>query len=203
MCIRDSALAKSYGVDESNGFYWDWDAPRTREGFYQYRGGTQCAVNRAIAFAPYADLLWMETKSPILSQAKEFADGVHAAVPEQWLAYNLSPSFNWDAAKLSEKQMQDYVWDLGKLGFVWQFITLGGLHSNAYISDLFARGFASEGMKAYVSIVQRRERDIGCDVLTHQKWSGADYIDNLLKTVTGGVSSTAAMGKGVTESQFK
>ena len=197
------ALAKSYGVDESNGFYWDWDAPRTREGFYQYRGGTQCAVNRAIAFAPYADLLWMETKSPILSQAKEFADGVHAAVPEQWLAYNLSPSFNWDAAKLSEKQMQDYVWDLGKLGFVWQFITLGGLHSNAYISDLFARGFASEGMKAYVSIVQRRERDIGCDVLTHQKWSGADYIDNLLKTVTGGVSSTAAMGKGVTESQFK
>lgn len=193
------ALAKSFGVE----IYWDWDAPRTREGFYQYRGGTQCAVNRAVAFAPYADLLWMETKSPILAQAKEFADGVHATYPQQWLAYNLSPSFNWDAAKLSAKQMQDYVWDLGKLGFVWQFITLGGLHSNAYISDLFARGFAKEGMKAYVELVQRREREIGCDVLTHQKWSGADYVDNLLKTVTGGVSSTAAMGKGVTESQFK
>jgi isocitrate lyase len=196
------ALAASLGVDEKAGFFWDWDAPRTREGYYQYRGGTQCAVNRAIAFAPHADLIWMETKSPILSQAKEFAEGVHAAVPGQWLAYNLSPSFNWDAAKLSVEQMKSYVWDLGKLGFCWQFITLGGLHSNGYISDLFARGFAKEGMKAYVEIVQRKEREIGCDVLTHQKWSGANYVDNLLKTVTGGVSSTAAMGAGVTESQF-
>lgn len=195
-------LAAKHGIDANSGFFWDWDAPRTREGYYQYRGGTQCAVHRAVAFAPYADLLWMETKSPILAQAKEFADGVHAVYPKQWLAYNLSPSFNWDAAKLSEQQMKEYVWDLGKLGFVWQFITLGGLHSNAYISDLFAKGFAKEGMKAYVTLVQRREREIGCDVLTHQKWSGAEFIDNLLKTVTGGVSSTAAMGKGVTESQF-
>lgn len=196
------AMASNYGANEAAGFFWDWDAARTREGYYQYRGGTQCAVNRAVAFAPYADLLWMETKSPILAQAKEFAEGVRAAHPGQWLAYNLSPSFNWDSAKLSEADMKSYVWDLGKLGFVWQFITLGGLHSNAYISDLFAKGFAEDGMKAYVSIIQRREREIGCDVLTHQKWSGADYVDSLLKTVTGGVSSTAAMGKGVTESQF-
>lgn len=195
-------VAAKYGVDEKSGFSWDWDKPRTREGYYQYRGGTQCAVNRAIAFAPYTDLIWMETKSPILAQAKEFAEGVHKAVPGQWLAYNLSPSFNWDAAKLSPDQMKSYVWDLGKLGFVWQFITLGGLHSNAYISDQFARGFAKEGMKAYVEIVQRKEREIGCDVLTHQKWSGANYVDNLLKTVTGGVSSTAALGKGNTEVQF-
>ncbi|KAF9013441.1 isocitrate lyase icl [Cyathus striatus] len=182
--------------------YWNWDSPRTREGYYRYQGGTQCAVNRAIAFAPYADLLWMETKKPILSQAREFAAGVHAVHPGHWLAYNLSPSFNWEAAGLSDKDMQDYVWELGKLGFVWQFITLGGLHSNAYISDLFAQNYAKTGMKAYVEIVQRREREVGCDVLTHQKWSGADYADNLIKTVTGGVSSTAAMGSGVTESQF-
>ncbi|TFY75870.1 hypothetical protein EWM64_g8142 [Hericium alpestre] len=182
--------------------FWDWDAPRTMEGFYRYQGGTQCAINRAVAFAPYADLLWMETKSPILVQAIEFAEGVHKVYPEQWLAYNLSPSFNWDAAGLSERDMKDYVWQLAKLGFVWQFITLGGLHSNGYISDLFAKNFAKEGMKAYVEIVQRRERDLGTDVLTHQKWSGAEYVDNLLKTVTGGVSSTAAMGKGVTEAQF-
>ena len=76
------------------------------------------------------------------------------------------------------------------------------MHSSAYISDLFARSFAAEGMKAYVELIQRKERDIDCDVLTHQKWSGADYIDNLLKTITGGISSTAAMGTGVTESQF-
>ncbi|KAH9841874.1 isocitrate lyase [Rhodofomes roseus] len=182
--------------------FWDWDAPRTREGFYRYQGGTQCAVNRAIAYAPYADLLWMETKKPIYTQAKEFADGVHAVYPQQWLAYNLSPSFNWEAAGLTTQDMKAFVWELGKLGFCWQFITLAGLHSNAYINDLFAKAFAQEGMKAYVELIQRREREIGCDVLTHQKWSGADYMDNLMKTVTGGVSSTAAMGKGVTESQF-
>ncbi|KAG6918750.1 Isocitrate lyase [Tephrocybe rancida] len=182
--------------------FWNWDAPRTREGYYRYQGGTQCAVNRAIAFAPYADLLWMETKKPILAQAKEFAAGVHAVHPGHWLAYNLSPSFNWDAAGLGEKEMESYVWQLGKLGFVWQFITLGGLHSNAYISDLFAQNFAKTGMKAYVELIQRKERELGTDVLTHQKWSGADYADNLIKTVTGGVSSTSAMGKGVTEAQF-
>ncbi len=104
--------------------FWDWDAARTREGFYRYQGGTQCAVNRAIAFAPYSDLLWMETKKPILSQAKEFAEGVHAAYPQQWLSYNLSPSFNWEAAGLNTDDMKAYVWELGKLGFVWQFITV-------------------------------------------------------------------------------
>ncbi|EIM81663.1 isocitrate lyase [Stereum hirsutum FP-91666 SS1] len=182
--------------------FWDWDAPRTSEGYYRYQGGTQCAINRAIAFAPYADLLWMETKSPIMAQAKEFAEGVHSVYPQQWLAYNLSPSFNWDAAGLGTTEMQDYVWQLAKLGFVWQFITLGGLHSNGYISDLFARQYSKEGMKAYVELVQRKERELGTDMLTHQKWSGAEYVDSLLKTVTGGVSSTAAMGKGVTEEQF-
>jgi isocitrate lyase len=104
--------------------YWDWDAPRTVEGYYRYQGGTQCAVHRANAFAPYADLLWMETKKPIYSQAKEFADGVHAVHPKQWLAYNLSPSFNWEAAGLGPKEIRSYVWDLGKLGFCWQFITV-------------------------------------------------------------------------------
>jgi isocitrate lyase len=104
--------------------FWDWDAPRTVEGYYRYRGGTQCAVNRAVAFAPYADLLWMETKQPILSQAREFANGVHSVYHDQWLAYNLSPSFNWDAAGLGGNDMKDFVWQLGKLGFVWQFITV-------------------------------------------------------------------------------
>ncbi|KAG8900025.1 isocitrate lyase 1, partial [Tulasnella sp. 403] len=198
---RDIAI-NDFGLRPSDIPYWDWDAPRTREGYYRYQGGTQCAVNRCVAFAPYADLLWMETKSPILAQAKEFAQGVHEVHPGKWLAYNLSPSFNWDAAGLGEKDMKNYVWELGKLGFVWQFITLGGLHSNAYISDLFAKNFAKEGMLAYVSLIQRRERDLGTDVLTHQKWSGAEYVDSLLLTVTGGVSSTAAMGKGVTETQF-
>lgn len=117
-----SIAQKEFGL--KNAPYWDWDSPRTREGYYRYQGGTQCAIHRAIAFAPYADLLWMETKKPIYAQAREFAAGVHAAFPGHWLAYNLSPSFNWEAAGLTEKDMQDYLWDLGKLGFVWQFITV-------------------------------------------------------------------------------
>jgi len=193
---------ESFALSPSAIPYWDWDAPRTREGYYRYQGGTHCAIRRSIEFAPYADLLWMETKAPILSQAQEFAEGVHRERPGKWLAYNLSPSFNWDAAGLGEKEMKSYIWQLGKLGFVWQFITLGGLHSNAYISDLFAKNFATDGMLAYVTLVQRKERELGTDVLKHQKWSGAEYVDNLMMTVTGGVSSTAAMGKGVTESQF-
>lgn len=117
-----SIAQKEFGIKTLP--YWNWDSPRTREGYYRYRGGTQCAVSRGIAFAPYADLLWMETKKPILSQAQEFAAGIHAARPGHWLAYNLSPSFNWEAAGLSENDMQDFVWQLGKAGFVWQFITV-------------------------------------------------------------------------------
>jgi isocitrate lyase len=113
---------KQYGLKTAP--YWDWDSPRTREGYFRYQGGTQCAINRAIAFAPYADLLWMETKSPIYKQAKDFAGGVRGVRKGQWLAYNLSPSFNWDAAGLGEKEMKEYVWELGKLGFVFQFITV-------------------------------------------------------------------------------
>jgi len=134
--------------------FWDWEKPRTREGYYRYQGGTQCAINRAVAFAPYCDLLWMETKSPILAQAKEFAEGVRKAHPGKWLAYNLSPSFNWSAAGLDENQMKGYIWELGKVGFVWQFITLAGLHSNAYISDLFAKNFAT------VSLPPEWEQDL-------------------------------------------
>ncbi|KAL2009880.1 hypothetical protein VTN00DRAFT_5687 [Thermoascus crustaceus] len=193
------AIAKRItGVD----IYWDWDAPRTREGYYRYQGGTQCAVNRAVAYAPFADLIWMESKLPDYAQAKEFADGVHAVWPEQKLAYNLSPSFNWKAA-MPRHEQETYIERLGKLGYCWQFITLAGLHTTALISDTFASAYAKHGMRAYGELVQEPEMDRKVDVVTHQKWSGANYVDNLLKMVTGGVSSTSAMGKGVTEEQFK
>ncbi|RUP48299.1 isocitrate lyase [Jimgerdemannia flammicorona] len=193
------AFAKQQGVDP----FWDWDLPRTREGYYRIEGGTECAINRAVAFAPYTDLLWMETAKPILEQAKQFSKGVLSKHPNTLLAYNLSPSFNWDAAGLTDQNMEDYVKELGKLGFVWQFITLGGFHSNALGVDVFARNFAKHGMLAYVQGVQRQERQNGVETLQHQKWSGAHYYDELIKTVSGGVASTAAMGKGATEDQFK
>lgn len=193
------AIAKDItGVD----IYWDWDAPRTREGFYRYQGGTQCAVNRAIAYGPFADLIWMESKLPDYNQAKEFADGVHAVWPEQKLAYNLSPSFNWKKA-MPRNEQETYIKRLGELGYAWQFITLAGLHTTALISHQFAKAYSQNGMRAYGELVQEPEMEQGVDVVTHQKWSGANYVDNMLKMVSGGVSSTAAMGKGVTEDQFK
>ncbi|KAF7732518.1 isocitrate lyase 1 [Apophysomyces ossiformis] len=192
-------IAASYGVD----IFWDWDLPRVREGYYRYEGGTEAATSRAIAYAPYADMLWMETKKPILSQAEQFAKGVLSASPQSLLCYNLSPSFNWDAAGLNDNDMGTFVAKLGQLGFVWQFITLGGLHANALITATFAKSFKEQGMLGYVSNVQRKERENGVDVLQHQKWSGATYVDELMKVVTGGVAATAAMGKGVTEDQFK
>lgn len=197
--LEARALAASYGVSP----FWDWDAPRVREGFLRYQGGTQACVSRAISYAPYADLIWMETKKPIHAQAREFSQGVHAAHPEVMLAYNLSPSFNWDAAGMSDGEIGSFIADLGKLGFVWQFITLGGFHSDALVTDNFARDYSKRGMLAYVEGIQRQERANGVETLSHQKWSGAEYYDNLIKTVQGGVASTAAMGKGVTESQFK
>ncbi|KAK2739848.1 isocitrate lyase 1 [Myotisia sp. PD_48] len=182
--------------------YWNWDSPRTREGYYRMQGGCQCAINRAIAFAPFADLIWMESKLPDYAQAKEFAEGVHAVWPEQKLAYNLSPSFNWKTAMPREEQ-ETYIQRLGQLGYCWQFITLAGLHTTALISDQFAKAYSKQGMRAYGEMVQEPEMENGVDVVTHQKWSGATYVDELLKMVTGGVSSTSAMGKGVTEDQFK
>lgn len=182
--------------------YFNWDVSRVREGYYRYRGGTQCAVMRGRAYAPYADMIWMESALPDYAQAKEFAEGVKGQWPDQWLAYNLSPSFNWNKAMPSDEQ-ETYIKRLGELGYVWQFITLAGLHTTALAVDNFSRNYAEIGMKAYGRDVQQHEIDQGVEVVKHQKWSGAEYIDGLLKMVTGGVSSTAAMGAGVTEDQFK
>ncbi|RDW60968.1 isocitrate lyase-4 [Coleophoma cylindrospora] len=180
---------------------FNWDSPRTREGYYRIKGGCACAINRAIAYAPYADAIWMESKLPDYAQAVQFAEGVHAVWPEQKLAYNLSPSFNWKTA-MPRAEQETYIQRLSKLGYCWQFITLAGLHTTALISDQFARAYSKQGMRAYGELVQEPEMDSGVDVVKHQKWSGANYADELLKMVQGGVSSTSAMGKGVTEDQF-
>ncbi|ERM93721.1 hypothetical protein AMTR_s00004p00244040 [Amborella trichopoda] len=186
-----------------NDLFWDWDLPRTREGFYRFKGSVMAAVVRGWAFAPHADLIWMETSSPDLVECTKFAQGVKSLQPEIMLAYNLSPSFNWDALGMTDAQMRDFIPQIARLGYCWQFITLAGFHANALVIDTFAKDFAGRGMLAYVERIQREERDNGVDTLAHQKWSGANYYDKVLKTVQGGISSTAAMGKGVTEEQFK
>lgn len=182
--------------------HWCWEAPRTREGYYRVQGGTEYSVHRANQYAPHADMLWMETASPVYGQAEAFAKGVQAEHPGKLLCYNLSPSFNWDAAGMSEDDMLQFTGRLSRLGFVWQFITLAGFHLDGLGADRFARSFVELGMLAYVRDVQRREREEGVETLAHQKWSGAAYTDQMLQTVARGLAATAAMGKGVTEAGF-
>jgi isocitrate lyase len=191
-------LAKSFGVEP----YWCWEKPRTREGYYRVDGGVAYCIARAIAYAPYADLIWMETKKPILEEAREFAEAVHKVYPHQMLAYNLSPSFNWDAAGMDDTQIRQLQFELGKLGFVWQFITLAGFHANSLMTTRFARAFKEDYMLAYVNMIQRAEAKENVETLTHQLWSGAEFMDAALATITGGTVSTSAMGSGNTEAQF-
>ncbi|CAM9252292.1 unnamed protein product [Phaeothamnion confervicola] len=182
--------------------HFDWEAPRSREGYYRVAGGVDYCVARGRAYAPYADMLWMETAKPVLSEAREFAEGIHAAMPHQMLAYNLSPSFNWDAAGMSDAEMRDFNAALGRMGFVWQFITLAGFHSDGLVVSRLAREYGRHGVVKYVELVQRQERQEQVDLLTHQKWSGTELLDRQVNTVTGGMGSTASMGEGVTEAQF-
>jgi isocitrate lyase len=182
--------------------YWDCDLPRTREGYYHYTGGIEAAIKRTLTFAPYADLVWLETKEPNLEQARMFARKIREQHPGKWFVYNLSPSFNWSAHGFSETDLKDFIWELGKEGFVLQLISLAGLHSNAVVTAELAEKYKTEGMLAYVNLIQRKEKEIGCDVLTHQKWSGANYIDRILASVSSGSSSTSAIGKDSTEHSF-
>jgi len=192
------ALANKLGVNPE----WCWEKPRTTEGYYRIKAGVEMCIARAICYAPYADLIWMETGKPGIKLAKHFADGVRAVVPHQLFAYNLSPSFNWDASGLTDEQIGSLQDELGAEGFVWQFITLAGFHGNALQVTRFARAYKEKKMIAYVNMIQRAERDEGVSTLTHQKWSGAEYIDSQNKTITGGLTSTSIGGKNSTENQF-
>jgi len=190
--------AKALGAD----VFFDWELCRSVEGYYRIEGSTQFCIQRAIAWAPYADCIWMETGKPILAQATQFAQEVRAAAPHQMLAYNLSPSFNWDTSGMTDGEMESFIWDLAKLGFCWQFITLAGFHCNALSIDLFARDYAERGAAAYVQLIQREERKHGVETLTHQKWSGSELVDSAGNIISGGMSSTGIMSAGVTETQF-
>jgi len=166
--------------------FFSWDIPRTREGFYHYQAGEKAATKRAMEFAPFADLLWVETGDPSVQKAAGFAREIRKTFPGKKLVYNLSPSFNWMSHGFNEATLKSFIWDLAKEGFVLQLISLAGLHSNATITNELSKAFKSDGMLAYVNLVQRREKELGCDVLTHQKWSGAGYIDGILGAIQSG-----------------
>jgi len=195
-------MKKAAAALGAGGVHFDWDCARSVEGYFKIKGSTDYCIQRALAYAPYADCLWMESGKPVLSQAQKFAKQVRAAVPHMMLAYNLSPSFNWDSAGMTDSQMESFIWDLAKLGYCWQFITLAGFHCDALSIDLFAQDYAKRGVAAYVQLVQRKEREFGVETLTHQKWSGSEIVDEASNIISGGTSSTGIMSAGVTETQF-
>ena len=184
--------------------YFDWDAPRTKEGYYMLKNCIEAAIQRSLEYAPYADMIWLETKTPDLEQARDFSRKIHRVYPHVKLVYNLSPSFNWSAQGYSKEDLQSFIWDLAREGFVLQLVSLAGLHVDAVSFWQLAQKFQTEGMKAYVSQIQDRERDSQCDVLTHQRWSGAEYVDSVMKVVQNGSSSQtlSTAGDSFTETQF-
>ena len=178
---------------------------RTAEGFYCLRDEDafyRC-VTRGLAFAPYADLLWMETSTPDLDQAEAFAKAIRAEFPDQLLAYNCSPSFNW-SANLNEQDIARFQAEIGKMGYKFQFITLAGFHSLNYSMFELARGYKQSGMAAY-SQLQNAEfaaEENGYTAHRHQREVGAGWFDAISVAVKGGASSTTALNDSTEEAQF-
>ena len=177
---------------------------RTPEGYFVVRPGFDAAIARALAYAPYADVLWCETSTPELGEAREFAEAVHAEFPGKLLAYNCSPSFNW-RRHLDDDTIARFQRDLAELGYRFQFITLAGFHAlNASMFEL-ASGYALEGMTAYVRL-QEREFELektGYTATRHQREVGAGYFDLIARTASAGESSTLALSGSTEEEQFE
>ncbi len=174
---------------------------RTAEGFYNVRNGMQAAIARGLAYAPYSDLLWCETSTPDLGEAARFAGAIHEQYPDQMLAYNCSPSFNW-RRHLDDATIASFQKELGAMGYRFQFITLAGFHSlNASMFRL-AHGYATEGMSAYVELQETEfgMEDDGYTATRHQREVGAGYFDQVSQVISGGHSATLAL-EGSTESQ--
>ena len=184
------------------------DAPfvtgeRTAEGFFRIREGLDAAIARSLAYAPYADMLWFETSTPDLGEAREFAQAINEQFPGKWLTYNCSPSFNW-RRHLEESDIATFQEQLAGMGYCYQFVTLAGFHSlNAGMFDL-APGYADEGMAAYVKLQEHEFalEEHGYTAARHQREVGAGYFDAVVEAVSGGQASTLALKGSTEEGQF-
>ena len=198
----DSAALLTSDIDPRDREFLTGD--RTAEGFFGIRSGLKCAIARAIAYAPYADLLWCETSKPDLQEAKEFAEGVHAKFPGKLLAYNCSPSFNWKK-HLSDSTIASFQRELAAMGYKFQFITLAGFHSLNLSMFELARGYKTEGMAAYS---QLQEREFRCEqtdqyeAVKHQRFVGTGYFDDVQHVITSGTTSTKALEGSTENKQF-
>jgi isocitrate lyase len=176
---------------------------RTSEGFFYVNAGLEQAVARGLAYAPYADLIWCETGTPDLHEAKAFAEAIHKQFPDKLLAYNCSPSFNWEK-KLDDATIAKFQRELGAMGYKFQFITLAGFHALNYSMFQLARGYKTSQMSAYVQLQEQEfaaEKD-GYSATKHQREVGAGYFDDVTQTVTAGKSSVTAMKGSTEEGQF-
>jgi isocitrate lyase len=192
--LRDRARSLGVRID------WDPELPRTPDGYYQVRGGIEFAIARSLAAAPFADLLWMETKTADLDDARRFADAIHAEYPDAMLAYNLSPSFNWDTTGMSDEAMRRFPDELGRLGYVFDFITYGGHQIDGLAAEEFATALRDDGMLALARL-QRRFRLLESPYRTPQSLVGGDRADAALMATSGRTAATKAMGKGSTQHQ--
>jgi isocitrate lyase len=177
---------------------------RTPEGFFHVRDGLEPAIARGLAAAPYADLVWFETSTPDLGEARVFAAAIHDRFPGKLLAYNCSPSFNW-RAHLDDERIAGFQQQLGELGYRFQFVTLAGFHSlNAAMFEL-ARGYANDGMSAYVELQEQEFalEEHGYSATRHQREAGAGYFDAVAQAVSGGTSSTLALEGSTEAAQFQ
>ena len=190
------AKAKELGVDPG----WDCELSKTPEGYYQIRGGIPYAIAKSLAAAPFADILWMETKTADLADAKQFADAIHAEFPDQMLAYNLSPSFNWDTTGMTDDQMKQFPEELGKMGFVFNFITYGGHQIDGVAAEEFATSLQQDGMLALARL-QRKMRLVESPYRTPQTLVGGPRSDAALTASSGRTATTKAMGEGSTQHQ--
>ena len=188
--------AKSMGVH----VIWDCELPKTPEGFYHLQAGINFAIAKSLAVAPFADVLWMETKTADLEDAEKFAHAIHAQYPEKMLAYNLSPSFSWDTTGMNDEQMKRFPEELGKLGFVFNFITYGGHQIDGLAAEEFATALKQDGMLALARL-QRKFRLIESPYRTPQTLVGGPRLDAALMASSGRTAATKAMGKGSTQFQ--
>jgi isocitrate lyase len=188
--------AKSLGVN----IIWDPELPKTPEGYYQIQSGIEYAIAKSLAAAPFADILWMETKTANLDDARHYAEAIHAEFPDKMLAYNLSPSFNWDTTGMSDDEMRRFPDELGKLGFVVNFITYGGHQIDGLAGEEFAQALRQDGMLALARL-QRKFRLVDSPYKTPQTLVGGPRADAALMAASGRTATTKAMGKGSTQFQ--
>jgi len=198
-----SAKLMTSDADERDRAFIDVSAGRTPEGFFHLKGGFDCAIARAIAYAPYVDLVWCETSTPNLAEAAQFAEAVRAKFPKKMLAYNCSPSFNW-RKHLDEQRIARFQRELGAMGYRFQFVTLAGFHSLNFGMFQLSRQYKERGMAAYCELQQAEfgaEKD-GYSATKHQREVGTGYFDKVTEAISGGSTSTLALTESTESQQF-